>query len=169
MRFRAAADVRVSAHRAIAALVGTLLATAAAAATHAPGRAAACATGVIADLPGAAQWQGACLGGRADGLGVLRVGAAAPFGFFAGRMAGGRPGAGVAILPNGLFEPAAGFDPRGHPISTDSLHPEQQDAVFKLAARAARATADRFARAGNRGSADFYRTLAARIQSGEPE
>ncbi len=128
-----------------------------------------CVVGTIADLPGPARWLGPCADGRAEGLGVLRTGPAAPFGFFAGRMAGGRAGAGLIVRPDGLFEVAVGFDATGQPLPTDSLHPERQDAVFKLAATAARTTADRFARAGNRGSADFYRHLSQQITAGQPE
>ncbi len=148
----------------MAALLFTIFATPAA--SQAGG---GCGSAGIADLPSSTHWMGSCTGGRAEGIGVLRAGAVAPFGFFAGRMRAGRPGAGVIILANGMFEVAAAFDSDGHPVPTDSLHPEQQDEVFALAARAARATADRFARAGNRASANYYRGLARRIANGQSE
>lgn len=129
----------------------------------------ACATASPAGLSGPARWLGPCAAGHAEGLGVLRTGSAAPFGFFAGHMTAGRPGAGLIVRPDGLFEVASGFDAAGRPLPTDSLHPERQDAVFKLAAAAARATADRLGRAGNRSSADYYRRLARRITAGQPE
>ena len=122
-----------------------------------------------ADLPGPARWLGPCPSGRAEGMGVLRIGAAAPFAFFAGRMAAGRLGEGVVVRPDGLFEVAVGFDARGRSLPTDSLHPEQQDEVFAVAVQAAQATANRFTQLKNRGSADFYRRLALRIRNGLPE
>lgn len=128
-----------------------------------------CVASGVADLQPPTRWLGRCVDGLANGLGVIRAGVSAPYGFFAGRMTKGRPGAGVIILRNGLFEVAASFEARGKPIDTDSLHPELQDAVFALAARAARATADRFRSTGNRASADYYKRLADRIEHSLPE
>ena len=69
----------------------------------------ACTAPPPAGLAGPARWFGPCPRGQAEGMGVLRTGSAQPFGFFAGRMSAGRPGAGLVIQPNGLFAPAAGF------------------------------------------------------------
>ena len=128
-----------------------------------------CLVPAPAGLHGPGRWLGSCPDGRAEGMGVLRTGTAQPFGFFAGRMSAGHPGPGLVIRPDGLFVPAAGFNAAGHPLPTDSLHPEQQDRLFALAANAAQATAARFAQIGNRSSAVYYRKLAARIRNGLPE
>lgn len=130
---------------------------------------AGCQARIPADLPRPGRWLGPCVRGRAEGLGVLRTGKTQPYGFFAGRMAAGRPGQGMMIRPDGLFGPAAGFDAAGRALPTDSLHPEQEDRLFALAANAAEATAVRFSQTGNRASASYYRRLAARIRNSQPE
>ena len=151
-------------------MVAATLATGAAAPVPRPVAAPACAAAVPAEFAlRPARWLGGCALGKADGLGVMRFGAAAPFAFFAGRMRAGRPVTGMLINPDGLFRPARGFDARLGAIDTDGNRPAEQDAVFRLASRAAEATARRFAATGNPGSAGFYHAMAERIGNGQPE
>ena len=113
------------------------------------------------------RWLGECRAGQAEGLGVLRAGAAEPYQFFFGLMRGGKPLRGLLRGPDEGWEEAASFDVRGHNVSTSN--PVAFDSLYKLATAASRATAQRFAAAGNRGSAVYYQRLANKIRDGEPE
>ena len=156
--------------RAYPILAAALLASAAAAPAPPPVAPAACTTAIPAEFAlRPARWLGGCTAGKAEGLGVMRFGAAAPYAFFVGRMRTGRPVTGMLINPDGLFRPAKGFDSRLEAIDTDGNRRAEQDAVFALAGRAAEATARRFAAMGNPGSASFYHAMAKRIANGQPE
>ena len=147
-----------------------MLVTAAAAPVPRPAAPLPCAAAIPAEFAlRPAHWLGGCTLGKAEGLGVLRFGAAAPFAFFVGQMRNGRPVTGMLINPDGLFRPAKGFDSRLGAIDTDGNRPAEQEAVFALAGRAAEATSHRFAAIGNPGSASFYHGMAKRIADGRPE
>ena len=114
------------------------------------------------------RWLGDCPGGRADGLGVLRAGAAEPYQFFAGAMHAGQPVRGILVTRD-AFQVVGRFDLQGRDLSPRSWEPTAHHAVFVLGARASQATARRFELSRNAGSAAYYRRLALRIQRGEPE
>lgn len=126
-----------------------------------------CLAAVPASLTASpATWLGGCQAGKAEGLGVLRTGRAEPFQFFFGQMHAGEPVKGLMRVRDG-WEDAIRFDAHYHNIgASDQV---AFDALYKLATRAANATAQRFAAAGNRGSAAYYQRLAKQIQDGEPE
>lgn len=115
-----------------------------------------------------AQWLGACSAGRAHGLGVIRSGKAEPFKFFAGEARTGHPVKGLLITADGWFA-AASFDASGRHVDIKSGDPDAYHALYVLASRAATASAQRFAAAGNKASAAYYQRLAKRITDGEPE
>jgi hypothetical protein len=144
----------------------------AAGATATPGSGAAvapCRIQPVADFGAApSQWLGGCASGQAEGLGVLRSGTAEPYKFFAGEAKGGHPVRGLLITADGWFA-AASFDAGGTRRDITSGDPNAYHALYVLAARAATATAQRFAAAGNRGSAGYYQRLAKKITEGEPE
>jgi hypothetical protein len=115
------------------------------------------------------RWLGECPNGRAEGLGVLRMGTAeSGYTFFYGRMHGGRPVAGY--LQRDLWVRLAyGFTPAGLPIEPDVRNNmDQRHAVFVLGSRAAMATSRWFAARGNRASARWYRERARDILDVEP-
>lgn len=114
------------------------------------------------------RWLGDCPRGRAEGVGVLRIGSGGPFEFFFGEMRGGRPVRGLIRAANGWY-PAAAFDARLRAVNPRSWTREQGHGLYLLAARAARATARRFAAAGNRTSAAYYERLAREIVEGEAD
>lgn len=115
------------------------------------------------------RWLGDCIRGKAEGVGVMRFGASAPFSFFAGIVRAGRPIRGMLIDDNGMFRVAWNFDQRANAIDAGGDRPSEQDQVFKIAAQAAEATSKRFSARGNRGSASYYGALAKRIREGKPE
>ncbi len=115
------------------------------------------------------QWLGACINGRAEGLGVLRIGRGAPFAFLVGRMKAGRPASGLLFNPDKSYAAARGFDSNGGILPADGDYPKEQDRVWAEAVLAARATADRLARAGNAASAAYYRRFASEIANGRPD
>jgi hypothetical protein len=114
-------------------------------------------------------WLGACGSGAAEGLGVLRGGAGRPYAFFVGRMQAGRPTDGLLMLRAGGWMLAVRFDARLRVVSSDGIHPEEDDRVFAQARAAALETAAIFRRAGNGSSADYYSRLAQRIVDDRPE
>ena len=113
-------------------------------------------------------WLGECRNGAADGLGVIRAGTREPYSFFAGRMAHGRPANGLLLLQTGMMA-AIRFDASGRVVSSDGLHPQQDEHIFAQAQNAARAVSARFAKAGNPRSATYYKQLARRILVSQPE
>ena len=115
------------------------------------------------------QWLGACVAGKAQGLGVLRIGARQPFAFLVGRMKEGRPASGLVFNTDKSYAAARGFDAHGRILVADGYHLKKQDAVWADAVRAARSVGDRFAKAGNAGSAAYYRRFASEIENGRPE
>jgi hypothetical protein len=130
---------------------------------------APCRVQPVADFGSApAQWLGACPGGQAEGLGVIRSGRAEPYKFFAGEARAGRPVRGLLLTEDGWFA-AASFDGNGRHRDITSGDPNAYHALYGLAARAANASAQRFATAGNRASATYYQRLAKKITDGEPE
>ena len=114
------------------------------------------------------RWLGECPGGRAGGLGVLRLGTDEGMTFFVGRMHAGRPVAGL-LDKGATLMLAKAFTPAGVAIPPDGNHPGEAHAVFVLASQAARATSRWFAARGNRASANWYREMAHDILDGEPE
>lgn len=91
-----------------------------------------------------------------------------PYRFFAGQARAGRPVKGLIVIKDGFYT-ADSFDAHGTRRDITSGDPTEFHALYVLAARAALATAQRFAAAGNRGSAAYYRRLAKQIHDGEPE
>ncbi|WP_369935961.1 hypothetical protein [Xanthomonas tesorieronis] len=123
-----------------------------------------------ADLDAApARWLGDCQQGAADGLGIVRAGTAEPYAFFAGRMQDGRPAQGVLLLHEGGLMAAVRFDAALRAVSSDGLHPDEDDRVFAQARAAALETAARLRQQGNRASADYYTALARRIDDSRAE
>lgn len=118
------------------------------------------------------RWLGACPNGRAEGLGVLRMGPdEGEFASFYGRMHAGRPVAGLLDM-GGSAAVASAFTPAGVAIQPDDYRPQdpqEQHRVFVLASRAALATSRWFAARGNRASAQWYRERARDLLDGEPE
>ena len=100
---------------------------------------------------------------------MTRAGGKPPYAFFAGRMTAGRPVDGVIVLPSGLMKVAVRFDANLDAVVSDGLRPSEDEAVFRTATAAATAVSRRFAAEGNRGSADYYAKLAARISAAPPE
>jgi hypothetical protein len=116
-----------------------------------------------------ARWLGDCTNGAAEGLGVMRAGSAEPYQFFFGEMHAGAPVRGMLKEEVDGWEMAAHFDAARGIVSPRSWDPKDSHAMYLLAARAARTTAQRFASSGNRGSAAYYEKMAQDIISGEPE
>lgn len=116
-----------------------------------------------------ARWLGECRNGVAEGLGVTRFGAAAPYEFFAGRMRAGRLVDGVLILKSDLMMVAVRFDAQRRVVVSDGLRPSEDEAVFRTAAAGAEAVSKRMAVSGNRSSAAYYAALAKRIRNAPPE
>ena len=114
------------------------------------------------------RWLGECPGGRAEGLGVLRMGDGQEgTTLFFGRMHAGRPVAGY--LDKGTIILAYAFTPAGVAIEPDSSYNmDQRHSVFVLGSRAAMATSRWFAARGNHASARWYREQAREILDGEP-
>ncbi|RZL81870.1 MAG: hypothetical protein EOP66_05530 [Sphingomonas sp.] len=120
-----------------------------------------CRVQVPADLDsGNAVWLGACARGRAQALGVLRVGARAPYQFFLGRVEAGRPVTGVLVLDRSQLMDAVRFDSALRAVHTDGLKPGEIEGVFRIASAGAQAAAQRFLASGNRSSAAFYAKMA---------
>ncbi|WP_420136821.1 hypothetical protein [Sphingomonas sp.] len=111
------------------------------------------------------RWLGDCPNGRAEGLGVLRMGSEDELTMFIGRMHAGRPVAG--LLDHGLLMMAKAFTPAGVAIQPDGNHPEEKTAVFTTARRAALATSRWLAARGNHASAAWYRDMADGIRETE--
>ena len=110
---------------------------------------------------GSARWDGACAGSQADGLGVLKEqqGAAVKR-MFLGRAAKGELALGVVDIPDEGY--MAGRFSAGKLQPTDDRQLIIQ--AFDEAAKAATAAADRFEKAGNAGSAKFYRAKAKALR-----
>ncbi len=115
-----------------------------------------------------AHWLGDCSEGRAEGIGVLRIGTHEPFEYFFGAAHAGRPVRGLIKAANGWYA-ATRFDARMNMVNPRSEDPNEAHATYILAVKATQATARRFAMAGNRGSARYYERLAKQIADGEPE
>lgn len=116
-----------------------------------------------------ARWLGACAAGRAQGPGVLRLGAREPYAFFLGRMADGKPVRGLVMDASGSYEAARAFDLANKAILADADHLREQDDAWALAAQGARNTAQRFSTVGNPASAAYYRRLAFKVTHDRPE
>lgn len=118
------------------------------------------------------RWLGECPNGRAEGLGVLRMGTdEGEVTSFYGRMHAGRPVAGLLDM-GGSVALAKAFTPAGVAIEPDGHYPEgpkEHHGVFVLGSRAALATSRWFAARGNGASARWYRSRAREILDGEPE
>ncbi|MFV0923086.1 hypothetical protein ACR720_10425 [Sphingomonas parapaucimobilis] len=115
-----------------------------------------------------ARWLGACSQGRAEGIGVLRIGTGEPYEFFLGEVRAGRPVRGLIKTINGWY-PIARFDAHMTAVNPRSWEPRQAHDLYVLAVKSADATGRRFATAGNLGSARYYQRLARQIAEGEPE
>lgn len=111
---------------------------------------------------GPTTWIGDCRGGRADGLGVIRVGGAGAPRLFAGLVRAGRPVAGY--LDTGSADSAG---PSLHFQGGDGLptrnHAEAQQACT-IASRGALAAAARYRAMHNPASARFYDGWAATLR-----
>ncbi|MGW8191778.1 hypothetical protein [uncultured Sphingomonas sp.] len=116
-----------------------------------------------------ALWLGACVAGKAEGLGILRMGQRQPFAFLVGRMKSGRPASGLLFDTDKSYWTARGFDANGKVLIADGNYPKEQDQAWADAVLAARQVGDRFAKAGNAASAAYYRRFASEIENGRPE
>lgn len=135
-----------------------------------PPPAAGCATIVPADMKGPQpRWLGTCTAGKAAGVGVLRVGARAPFSLFFGRVAAGRPQTGLIMLASGNMMQIRGVTDTGAVMAADGEHLAEQDRAWADAVAGARLVARRFTAAGNKGSAAYYARWAHRIETQRPE
>jgi hypothetical protein len=106
------------------------------------------------------RWDGECSDGRAHGLGVLkeyRNGSVAKF--FFGRLRGGQPILGVIDQPEGYV---AGTFRDGRAVPSE----ERQATIsaFTEAEKAAKSVSDRFRKAGNGASTEFYRNKARELR-----
>jgi hypothetical protein len=127
--------------------------------------ASACAATPPAELTARpAMWLGPCAGGRAEQLGVLRLGRTAPHQFFLGRMRAGKPVQGVLVLNASQLKDAVRFDARMNAVNSDPNRQGEIESVFRVASSAAAATARRFEVLRNPGSARFYRDMAVRYR-----
>ena len=113
--------------------------------------------------PGTVTWLGPCHGGKAEGVGVLRVQRDFDWSLFLGRAVGGRPVAGALFLRPAALLAMVRVDPAGNPISGETN--AANAAVFQLAAKAAEDVAMRFAAQGNLRSRDFYRRMTATLRT----
>lgn len=124
---------------------------------------AACNVATLPDgwAAGSGRWDGACAADKADGLGVLKEqqGAAVKR-MFLGRVAKGELALGVIDIPDQGY--MAGRFEQGKAVPTDDRQLIIQ--AFEEAAKAASAAADRFEKAGNTGSAKFYRAKAKALR-----
>lgn len=111
---------------------------------------------------GAAAWLGDCHEGLAEGTGVIRVTprAAGPVLFY-GDMTGGRPIEGV-VERDGLYREV--MTPEGERQARDGSR-AAHIRVFDVAARGARAAAERFQARGAKPSARFYREQARKLEN----
>ena len=114
-------------------------------------------------------WLGDCVLGKADGLGILRMGGRPLHAFFVGQMKAGRPASGLLFDVDKSYWTARGFDAKGHVLIADGNYLKEQDQAWADAVRAARSVSDRIAKAGNAGSAAYYRRFASEIENGRPE
>lgn len=112
------------------------------------------------------RWLGECPNGRAEGLGVLRMGNDDGLTMFIGRMHAGRPVAG--LLDRGAsLSVAKAFTPAGVAVEPDGNVPQEKTRVFLTARRAALSASRWLAARGNRWSAEWYRDMADGIQETE--
>ncbi len=121
-----------------------------------PGAFAACTVATPPEWSaGSARWDGECVSDIANGLGVLKEqqGTQVKRLFF-GRVQHGELAEGVIEVPEQGF--LAGRFEHGHLRPSDDR--QTLIAAFAVAAQAAAAAAERFAQAGNSGSASFYRS-----------
>ncbi len=108
----------------------------------------------------ATRWDGDCLAGQADGVGVLKeFSGSSVKRFYFGSMKDGSPQLGVVDQTDGYI---AGRFINGNVVASD----ERQDYVsaFAEAEKAANHVAGRFAKAGNKGSAAFYKGKAKALR-----
>ena len=84
-------------------------------------------------------------------------------------MKAGKPASGLVQETDEGLQAAMGFKADGEAIIADGEHLREQDRIWADAVLAARSVASRFAAAGNRGSAAYYRALANQIEHGRPE
>jgi hypothetical protein len=129
-----------------------------------------CSTVVPAEMRGPQpRWLGQCADGKAVGVGVLRVGARAPFAFFFGRVVAGRPQTGLIMLSSGNMMEIRGVTASGAVLPTDGENIPEQDRAWDDAAAGARLVARRFAAARNPGSSAYYARWAHKIETQRPE
>lgn len=129
-----------------------------------------CATTAPAEIKiRPALWLGACVAGRAEGLGVLRMGQQQPFAFFVGRMKTGRPASGLLFDTDKSYWTVRGSGANGKVLIADGDYLKEQDQAWADAVLAARQVGDRFEKAGNAASAAYYRRFASEIENGRPE
>ena len=131
-----------------------------------------CRFAVPADLPvGWAEWIGACAGGKADGLGVVRVGTAGGGAqMFYGVVKAGMPVEGMmGDSGSSGWRVVPGFDGRMHVDETLPAEMQQSPKYWKEAAAAARVAARHYAGVGNGASAKFYEGQAKVLDRGPGE
>ncbi len=131
-----------------------------------------CRFAVPADLGvGAAEWIGPCAAGKADGIGVVRVGIkAGGVRMFYGVMKAGVPVEGMLGDSSATgFRVAAGFDAKLLVNETLPAELQQSPKYWKEAASAARVAAKHYAGLGNGASAKFYEGRARELDKGPGE
>ncbi len=111
-------------------------------------------------VAGSTRWDGECKAGQADGLGVLKEysGASVKRIYF-GRLKNGSPDLGVVDQPDGYV---AGQFADGKPLVSDDR--QVFVSAFAEAEKAAKQTAGRLAKAGNKASAAFYQNKARALR-----
>lgn len=112
--------------------------------------------------PGPTTWSGACPGGKASGLGMLRRrdGARAGFAFY-GELREGVPRIGVVDFGGGY---QAGMFENGDIGLAAEIAPQVRIDAFLAAARAARAVSARYSAEGNAASARHYEAVAKTLE-----
>ena len=131
-----------------------------------------CRFAAPADLgAGLPEWIGPCAAGKANGVGVVRVGIAAGGArMFYGVMKAGVPVEGMLGDSAAIgFRVAAGFDAGLRVDETLPAELQQSPKYWKEAAQAARVAARHYAGVGNGASAKFYEGQAKMLDRGPGE
>ena len=138
-------------------VIGLLLTTCA---THAQSRSECAVSAPSGWVAAALRWDGDCSAGHADGLGVLKeLDGKGIKRLFFGQLAHGELQLGVIDQPDGYV--AGRFE---HGSAVPSGDRQTMISAFKQAAAAADAVAQRFGKAGNKASSQFYAAKAKALR-----
>lgn len=107
---------------------------------------------------GTMSWSGACVAGKADGVGVARMLAGGkPAGVWYGRAVNGRIGLGVIVDGHGNFDAVDGTGGTVRVLEADEAGLARRTEARETARGAILAYVASLTAAGNAGSADYYR------------